>query len=227
MSKLSKRLKEARAKIESNKTYPIEEALKLIKETSQVKFDASIEVHAHLGIDPKKGDQIIRGAIVLPHGTGKVLKIAAFVPEGKIKEAKQAGADLAGGDELINEIKKTGKCDFDLAVATPEIMKNLAVIARTLGQKGLMPNPKMGTIDSDLKKMIGELKKGKVSYKNDDTANVHLLIGKVSFGEKELLENFQTFFDALKKSKPQSAKGVFFKSIHLASSMGPSVKIAV
>ena len=180
-----------------------------------------------MGIDPKKGDQIIRGAIVLPHGTGKVLKIAAFVPEGKIKEAKQAGADLAGGDELINEIKKTGKCDFDLAVATPEIMKNLAVIARTLGQKGLMPNPKMGTIDSDLKKMIGELKKGKVSYKNDDTANVHLLIGKVSFGEKELLENFQTFFDALKKSKPQSAKGVFFKSIHLASSMGPSVKIAV
>ncbi|MBT7553507.1 50S ribosomal protein L1 [bacterium] len=227
MMKISKRLKEAKAKIEVEKVYSIEEAIKLVKETSQVKFDASVEVHTRLGIDPKKGDQIIRGSVTLPHGTGKVLKLAAFVPNDRIKEAKDAGADIVGDEELIAEIKKTNKCDFDIAVTTPVMMKQLAVIARTLGQKGLMPNPKTGTIDENLKKMIGELKKGKVSYKNDAAGNVHLIVGKVSFEEKALVENFSIFLESLKKLKPQSVKGTYIKSLFVTSSMGPSIKVSI
>ncbi|MBU1203398.1 50S ribosomal protein L1 [Patescibacteria group bacterium] len=225
MAKISKRLKEARAKIEADKVYGIEEAVKLVKETSQVKFDASVEVHANLGIDPKKGDQIIRNSVVLPHGTGKTVKVAAFVPEDKVKEAKAAGADIAGGQELIEEIKKTSKTDFDIAVTVPEMMPKLAVVAKILGQKGLMPNPKTGTIGPDVTKMVSELKKGKVSYKNDNNANVHLSIGKISFDDAQLVENFNVFFDSLRKSKPQSVKGTYLKSLYLTSSMGPSIKL--
>lgn len=227
MAKISKRLKEAKSKIEKEKVYDIAEAIKIIKETSKVKFDAAVEVHAKLGIDPKKGDQIIRGSVVLPNGTGKTIKLAAFVSDDKAKEAKDAGADVVGGEELIEEIKKTSKTDFDIAVTTPEMMPKLAVIARVLGQKGLMPNPKTGTIGPDLAKMIGELKKGKVSYKNDDTANVHLMIGRVSFDDKKLVENFETFFDSLKKNKPQAVKGSYIKTLFLSSSMGPSVKLQI
>lgn len=227
MAKISKRLKEARSKIESDKKYPIKEAIKLVKETSIVKFDASVEVHANLGIDPKKGDQIVRASVVLPHGTGKTVKVAAFVPESRVKEAKSAGADMAGGEELIAEIKKTSKTDFDIAVTVPEMMPKLAVIAKILGQKGLMPNPKTDTIGTDLNKMIGELKKGRVSYKNDVNSNIHLTIGKVSFDETKLSENFETFMDSLKKTKPQSIKGTFIKSLFLCSSMGPSIKVLI
>ena len=227
MSKISKRLKEAKTKIEPSKIYPIEEAIKLIKETSQVKFDASVEIHVRLGIDPKKGDQIIRGSVTLPHGTGKPVKIAAFVPNDRVKEAKEAGADIVGDEDLINDIKKSSKCDFDIAITTPAMMKQLAVIARVLGQKGLMPNPKTGTISEDLKKTISELKKGKVSYKNDDTANVHLIIGKASFTDEALIENFTTFFNSLKKAKPQSLKGTYLKAMTLSSSMGPGIKVAI
>jgi large subunit ribosomal protein L1 len=227
MSKVSKRLKEAKAKIEQDKKYPIEEAIKLVKETSQVKFDASVELHARLGIDPKKGDQIIRNSVVLPHGTGKTIKIAVFVPEDRVKEAKDAGADVVGGEDLIESIKKTGKTDFDIAVTIPEMMRNLAVIAKILGQKGLMPNPKTGTIGPDLGKIVGELKKGKISYKNDTNSNIHITIGKVSFEDKQLVENFEKFAESLKKSKPQSLKGTFIKSLHLTSSMGPSIKLSI
>ncbi len=224
---MSKRLKEAREKIEVGKLYTIEEAVELVKETSKVKFDASVEVHANLGIDPKKGDQIIRGSVILPNGTGKTLKIAAFVPEDRIEEAKKFGADVVGADDLINEIKKTSKTDFDIAVTIPEMMKNLSVIARVLGQKGLMPNPKTGTIGPDLEKMITELKKGKVSFKNDDTANVHVMVGKTSFDSKALLENFTTFLEALRKTKPSTLKGTFIKSITITSSMGPGIKLDI
>mgnify|MGYP000137810836 FL=1 len=227
MSKVSKRLKEARSKIESDKIYPIAEAIKLVKETSVVKFDASIEVHARLGIDPKKGDQIVRASAALPHGTGKTINIAAFVPEDRMKEAKDAGGDLVGSEELIAEIKKTSKTDFDIAVTVPEMMPKLAVIAKVLGQKGLMPNPKTGTIGPDLVKMIGELKKGKVSYKNDSTANIHLTIGKTSFDDAKLLENFAVFLESLKKSKPQSLKSTFIKALYISSSMGPSIKVSI
>lgn len=227
MAKTSKRLKEAKAKIEKDKLYSAAEALKLVKETSVVKFDASVEVHARLGIDPKKGDQIVRDSVVLPNGSGKTVRVAAFVPEDKIKAAKAAGADITGGQELIEEIKKTSKTDFDVAVTVPEMMPKLAVIAKTLGQKGLMPNPKTGTIGPDVAKMVGELKKGKVSYKNDNTSNVHIAIGKVSFDEAKLLQNFEAFLDSLKKAKPQSVKGNYIKSLFVSSSMGPSIRVNV
>lgn len=227
MSKLSKRLQAARAKLEPGKLYKIEEAIRLVKETSQVKFDASVELHANLGIDTKKGDQLVRGSVALPHGSGQIVRVAAFVPEALAKVAKEAGADVVGGEELMEEIKKTGKCDFDIAVTVPEMMKSLAGIARILGQKGLMPNPKTGTIGPDVKKMVSELKKGKVSYKNDSHANIHLTIGKVSYDEKILLENFQAVFDSLKKSKPSGVKGTFIKTMTLTSSMGPGIKLAL
>jgi len=227
MAKVSKRLKEAKAKIDKEKNYPIDEAVKLIKETSKVKFDASVEVHANLGIDPKKGDQIVRNSVVLPNGTGKTVRVAVFVPEAKAKDAKAAGADLVGGEDLIETIKKTGKTDFDIAVTVPEMMPKLAVIAKVLGQKGLMPNPKTGTIGPDVAKMVGELKKGKVSYKNDTTSNIHMTIGKISFEDKQLIENFEVFLESLKKSKPQGLKGTFIKSLHLSSSMGPSIKLSI
>ncbi|MFA6466843.1 MAG: 50S ribosomal protein L1 [Patescibacteria group bacterium] len=227
MAKISKRLKEAKAKIESKKVYSIEEAIKLVKETSAVKFDASVEVHAKLGIDPKKGEQIVRASVVLPNGTGKTVRVAAFVPENRVKEAKDAGADLVGGEELIAEIKKTSKTDFDIAVTVPEMMPKLAAVAKVLGQKGLMPNPKTGTISPDLAKMVGELKKGKVSYKNDITANIHLSIGKVSFDDAKLIENFKTFLDSLKKSKPPTVKATYIRSLFVSSSMGPSIKVSI
>lgn len=224
--KTSKRLKASQAKVEKNKVYTISEAIKLVKETSGVKFDASVEVHAKLGIDPKKGDQIVRDSVTLPHGTGKTVRVAAFVPADLAKEAKAAGADIVGDDDLIEEIKKTSKCDFDIAVTTPSFMKQLSAIARVLGQKGLMPNPKTGTIGEDVTKMISELKKGKVSYKNDNTANIHVVIGKVSFAEAALEENFKILLDSLKKAKPQAIKGTYLKSLTIASSMGPGIKVS-
>lgn len=227
MSKLGKRYTAARAKVEAGKLYKIEEAIKLLKEINPVKFDAAVEVHANLGLDPKKSDQTVRASVALPHGSGKTVKIAAFVPEALVKEAKAAGADVVGGDELIEEIKKTGKCDFEVAVTVPEMMKNLAAIARVLGQKGLMPNPKTGTIGPDVKKMITELKTGKVSFKNDSQSNVHLTIGKVSFSEADLLDNFLAVFDSLKKAKPQGIKGTYLKSLTINSTMGPGIKLTV
>lgn len=224
MSKISKRLKAAQAKV-SDQLYSPVEAISLVKETAALKFDATIELHAHLGIDPTKGDQLIRGSVVLPHGSGKKVRVAAFVPESLVKVAKDAGADIIGGEDLIEQIKKDSKCDFDIAVTVPEMMKNLAGIARILGQKGLMPNPKTGTIDTDVKKMVTELKAGKISFKNDDTANVHVPIGKASYTEEQLLANFKTFVDVLKKAKPTSVKGSYLKSLYLSSTMGPGIKV--
>ncbi|HLC63933.1 MAG TPA: 50S ribosomal protein L1 [Patescibacteria group bacterium] len=223
--KKSKRYKAVKAKVEANKTYNLAEAVKLVKETSEVKFDASVEVHVKLGIDPKKGDQVVRASVVMPHGTGRTKKIAAFVRPDKEKEAKEAGADVVGGKDLIEKIKKDGKCDFEIAVAVPEIMKDLSVIAKTLGQKGLMPNPKVGTVTSDVTKVIAEIKKGKADFKNDDTGNVHVMVGKVSFTEGQLKDNLAAFMEALKKVKPESLKGTYIKSVFLSSSMGPGIKV--
>jgi large subunit ribosomal protein L1 len=224
--KIGKRLKNFKAKIDNMKVYEAAEAVKLVKETASLKFDATIEAHAKLGIDPKKGEQIVRASVNLPHGSGKKVRIAAFVADTDAKKAMDAGATIAGGEALIEEIKKTGKCDFDIAITVPDMMKHLAAIARVLGQKGLMPNPKTGTIGTDIVKMIEELKKGKVTYKNDDTANVHLAIGKASYTEEQILANFEAFVDSLKKAKPQNVKGVYVKSVHISSTMGPSVKVA-
>ncbi len=209
------------------KKYPIDEAIELAKKMSKAKFDESLEVHFLLGIDPRKGDQQVRGAVSLPHGTGKTVKVAAFVSEDKEKECKDAGADYVGGEDLINEIKKTEKTDFQVAVAEPAMMRNLAQIAKILGTRGLMPSPKNETVTPNPAKAVEELKKGKVSFKNDDTGNIHVAIGKLSFDTQKLKENFETLLDAIQKAKPSSSKGVYLKNIVIASSMGKGIKIAL
>jgi large subunit ribosomal protein L1 len=223
---MSKRSNDLAIKVKKNYIYSWDEAIKLLKETSGVKFDASVEVHARIGIDPKKGDQQIRSTVVLPHGTGKTKTIAAFVSSEKEKEAKDAGADFVYGEEDIKKIKDTGKIEFEIAITTPDMMPKLAAVAKVLGPKGLMPNPKTETVGPNIKKMVEELKKGKVTFKNDDTANVHQLLGKVSFSEAALKENLTAFMDALKKAKPGSAKGTYIKNLVLCTTMGPAIKIS-
>lgn len=210
---------------EKGRVYPIEEAIALTKSLSKTKFDASVEVHFRLGIDPKKGDQQIRTAVSLPHGTGKTIKVAAFVSPEKEKEVKDAGADYVGGDELIAQIKKTEKTDFEVAVAEPAMMKNLSQIAKILGTRGLMPSPKNETVTPNPAKAVAELKKGKISFKNDDTANVHVTIGKVSFAEDKIKDNYQTVLETIKKAKPVKSKGTYIRNISLSSSMGPGIKV--
>jgi len=227
MQKRSKRYQAESKLIDRNKTYDLDEALGLIKQTSKTKFDGSLEVHIRLGIDPKKSDQFVRSAIILPHGTGKKLKIAVIADESKQKEAKEAGAFLVGGKELIEEIKKTSRCDFDIMIATPDMMKELASVAKVLGPKGLMPSPKSGTVTVDVKKTIDELNKGKVEFKNDDSANIHQIIGKVSWDTAKLKENFETLYDAIKRVKPSGLKGTYIKSLTISGSMGPGVKVKV
>lgn len=212
---------------DKTKTYTPEEALEIVKKISKTKFDASIEVHFRLGINTKKGDQQVRGAVSLPHGTGKTVKVAAFVSAENEKAVKAAGADFVGGEELIAEIKKTEKTDFQVAIAEPALMKNLAVIAKILGTRGLMPSPKNDTVTTNPVKTVEELKKGKISFKNDDTANVHTVIGKISFDTKQLTENYATLLDVLKKAKPASSKGTFIKNISFSSSMSQGVKVNI
>lgn len=212
---------------DKNKAYPIKEALEIVRKISKTKFDPSLEVHFRLGINPKKGDQQIRAAVSLPHGTGKEIKVAAFVlPENEAK-AKAAGADIVGGEDLINEIKTKEKTDFDVAVAEPAIMKDLAKIAKILGTRGLMPSPKNETVNDKPAEIITELKKGKVSFKNDDTANIHLIFGKLSFSDEKLIDNYQAILNAIKKNKPVAAKGVYIKNISICSSMSKSVKLSI
>ncbi len=222
---MSKRMDALRAKVDKNKVYSLDEAVKLLQETTGVKFDATVEVHANLGIDTKKSEQQVRATVTLPHGTGKTKTVAAFVSAEKEKEAKEAGADFVYGEEEIKKIKDTGKIEFEVAVTTPDMMPKLASIAKVLGPKGLMPNPKTETVGPNIKKMIEELKKGKVTFKNDDTGNVHQAVGKISFGEEKLKENITAFLEALKKAKPATAKGTFIQSLNVCSSMGPAIKI--
>ena len=207
------------------KSYPVSEALEIVKKLDKTKFDASVEVHFRLGINTKKGDQQVRGAVSLPHGTGKTIKIAAFVSSENEKGAKEAGADYAGGEDLVAEIKKTEKTDFQVAIAEPAMMKNLAVIAKILGTRGLMPSPKNDTVTTNPIKTIEELKKGKISFKNDDTANVHAVIGKISFDNQKLLENYNALLETIRKSKPAASKGTFIKNISISSSMSAGIKI--
>jgi len=216
-----------KTKVDKEKVYTLDEAIALVKDTSTVKFDASVELHARLGIDTKKSEQQVRATVTLPHGTGKTKRIAAFVGANDEKAAKEAGADIVAGEEEIKAIKDTGKIDFDIAVATPEMMPKLAVAARVLGPKGLMPNPKTDTVDKDVTKMIDALKKGKAAFKNDDTGNIHQIVGKVSFDNAKLAENITAFLDALNKTKPPGTKGAFIKTLYLTSAMGPSVKVVV
>lgn len=211
--------------MDKTKIYTIVEAIEIVKKLSKTKFDASIEVHFRLGIDSKKGDQQVRSTVSLPYGTGKTIKIAAFVTSEKEKEVKEAGADFVGGEDLIAEIKKTEKTDFQIAIAEPGMMRNLAQIAKILGTRGLMPSPKNETVTLNPAKTVAELKKGKINFKNDDTGNVHAIIGKVSFKNEHLLENFNTLVMAVKKAKPASSKGVYIKNISISSSMGPGIRV--
>ena len=225
--KRSKRYNEAKKLVEPKKLYTPAEAVELVKKSSNTKFDGTVEIHMNLGIDVKKSDQLVRATIVLPHGTGKTKKVAAFVPADKEKEAKEAGADIVGAEDLIEEIMKTGKVDFDVAVATPDMMPKMAKVAKVLGPKGLMPNPKTDTVGVNVKKMVEELKRGKVTLKNDATGNIHQAIGKVSADAKALGENFEAIVAAIRKNKPASAKGTFIKNVVLTSTMGPAIHVDV
>lgn len=225
--KHGKRFNGLKGSFDTKKIHDLTEAIGLVKKTSNTKFDSTIEVHVRLGIDPKKGDQQVRATVTLPHGTGKTKRVAAFVgsPEQE-KEAKAAGADIVGGEELVAEIAKTGKCDFDVAIATPDMMPKLAKVAKVLGPRGLMPSPKNDTVTKDVGQAVKEMKGGKVAFKNDDTANVHQAIGKASFTDDQLAVNFETFMDALKRAKPSSSKGTYIKGVTVASTMGPGIKVA-
>ncbi|MBN1258448.1 50S ribosomal protein L1 [Candidatus Peregrinibacteria bacterium] len=226
MSPRSKKYKEAAAKIQGKPFYSLNEAVKLLKETSNVKFDPTAEVHFGLSIDPKKADQNLRGTMTLPHGTGRKVKVAAVVTEEKVKACKEAGAVAAGLDELIEEFN-TGKVNYDIIIATPDVMKNLAKVAKTLGQKGLMPNPKSGTVTPDPVKTIKELNQGRIEYRADKEGNVHTLFGKLSFTEEQLEENLKTLVKTIKDAKPASVKGTFVRSITLCSTMGPGIALDV
>lgn len=211
--------------IDYSKQYNFQEAIKILKDNNKLKFDPSIEIHIRLGINPKKSDQQVRAAVSLPHGTGKTVRVAAFVSADKEDLLKKSGADLVGGEDLIAEIKKSEKTDFDVAVAEPAMMKSLAPIAKILGTRGLMPSLKNETISASPEKMVAELKKGKVSFKNDDTANLHLSIGKLSFTESQLEENYMAIIEAIKKNKPASSKGSFIKNISICTSMSKALKL--
>jgi large subunit ribosomal protein L1 len=225
---MSKRMKDLKSKVDANKLYALDEALALVKSTSTVKFDASVEVHVRLGIDVAKSDQQIRATVALPHGTGKKTIIAAFVGPNDEKAAKDAGADFVYTEADVKGFQSGAtKIEFDIAVSTPEMMPKLASAARILGPKGLMPNPKTGTVDKDVARMVTELKKGKVAFKNDDTGNIHTSIGKVSFDAEKLKANYESLLEALKKAKPSSSKGTYLKAVYLTSSMGPSIKVEV
>lgn len=227
IKKKSKRYNESLAKIDKENQYPIEEAIALAKETSTTKFDASIELHIRLGTDPKKSDQQIRTTAKLPHGTGKKITIAVIAEEADQKDAKAAGAKIVGGEELIEKIAKTKKTDFDILITTPDMMKKLAKVASILGPKGIMPSPKNETLTPNIKKAVEELGKGKISFKTDDTSNIHISIGKVSFDDKKLLENYNAFMGTLRKVKPSTLKGTFINNISVSSSMGPGIKVQV
>ncbi|MEK7211414.1 MAG: 50S ribosomal protein L1 [Patescibacteria group bacterium] len=224
---MNKKREEAQKLVDPKKTYSIDEGIELAKKSSTAKFDESIDLHIKLGINTAKSDQQVRGTVILPHHTGKSKKVAAFVSADKQKDAAEAGAEIVGGEELIAVIAKTGKCDFDVAVATPDMMPKLAKVAKILGPKGLMPNPKTETVGPNVKKMIEEVKRGKVTFKNDDTGNIHQQIGKVSLDSAKIKENLRVVMDAVKKSKPAGAKGAYIQGAYLAASMGPSVKISI
>ncbi len=225
MKKKSRKYTEALSKIEKGKLYSIEEATKLVKETSTSKFDGSVEIAVRLNLDVKKNDQQLRGAIVLPHGTGKTKKVLVLAKGDAAKAATEAGADYVGDVNLITKIDKENWLDFDVIIATPEMMPLLGRLGKVLGPKGLMPNPKTGTVTMDTKKAVEDVKKGRVEYRTDSYANVHAIVGKVSFDDEKLIDNIKTFMDVIIKSKPQAAKGVYLKGVTLASTMGPGVKV--
>ena len=223
--KRGKRYVEAAKAIDRATLYDTAEAIALVKKAAVAKFDETIEVHLRTGCDGRHADQQIRGAVVLPHGTGKKVRILVFAKDAKAEEAKAAGADYVGGDELIPKIQNENWFEFDVVVATPDMMGVVGRLGRVLGPKGLMPNPKAGTVTMDVTKAINEIKAGKIEYRLDKTNIIHVPVGKASFTEEQLADNFQTLIDAINKAKPAAVKGQYLKSVTLTSTMGPGVKI--
>ena len=225
MAKRGKTYNKALENIDKLKLYEAEEAMKLAVDTARAKFDETIEVHVRLGVDGRHADQQVRGALVLPNGTGKTARVLVFAKGAKEAEAKEANADYVGADELADKIQKENWFDFDVVIATPDMMGTVGKLGKVLGPKGLMPNPKSGTVTMDVAKAVEDIKAGKVEYRLDKNNIVHTLIGKKSFGKDKLMENFSALMDAIIKAKPQSSKGKYIKSITVATTMGPGIKI--
>lgn len=223
--KKGKRYLEAAKLVDRSVTYDPADAVALVKKTSTVKFDETVEAHIRLGVDGRHADQQVRGAVVLPHGTGKKVRVLVFAKGAKVEEAQAAGADFVGGEELVPKIQKEGWLDFDVVVATPDMMGIVGRLGRILGPKGLMPNPKAGTVTMDVTKAVNDIKAGKIEYRLDKTNIIHVPVGKVSFTEEQLADNFQTLMDAIVKAKPAAAKGQYLRSVVISSTMGPGIKI--
>ena len=223
--KQGKRYQEAAKLVDSSKLYEAEEALETIEKMPKPKFDETVELHVRLGVDSKHADQQVRGTVVLPNGTGKKVKVLVFAKGDKAKEAEEAGADYVGAEELVPKIEKENWFDYDVIVATPDMMGVIGRLGKVLGPKGLMPNPKSGTVTMDVKKAIADIKSGKVEYRLDKTNIIHLGFGKVSFGAKKLAENYQVIMDAIIKAKPAAAKGQYIKSVAITTTMGPALRI--
>lgn len=224
MKTRGKNYQEAAKLVDRTKQYNIAEAVSVLKEASTAKFDETVEVAYRLGVDPKKADENIRGAVVLPHGTGKTQRVLVFAKGDKIKEAEAAGADYIGDADIIAKIND-GWFDFDVIVATPDMMAEVGKLGRVLGPKGLMPNPKTGTVTFEVENAVNEIKAGKVEYRVDKSSNLHVPIGKISFDENQLVENFETIMETIVKAKPQSSKGTYVRNVALTSTMGPGIKI--
>ncbi|MDW7739582.1 MAG: 50S ribosomal protein L1 [Bacillota bacterium] len=223
MAKKGKKYQDARKEIDREKKYEPTEALQMVKDLSKRSFDETVELAVRLGVNPKHADQQVRGSIVLPHGTGKTMRVAVFAKGEKIKEAETAGADFVGSDELVAKVQE-GWLDFDVAVATPDMMGSVGKLGKVLGPRGMMPNPKSGTVTFDIEKAISDIKAGKVEYRTEKAGNVHVPIGKVSFSHEQLVENFNAVMDALIKARPTSAKGQYIRSVTVSSTMGPGIK---
>ncbi len=219
-----KKYEDSLKQLDRSKYYDPGEALELVKQTAKAKFDETVEAAVRLGVDPRHADQQVRGAVVLPHGTGKAQRVLVFAKGDKAREAEEAGADVVGGDEMIQQIQG-GWLEFDVAVATPDMMGAVGKLGRILGPKGLMPNPKTGTVTFDVKNAVKEIKAGKIEYRTDKVGIIHAPIGKASFENQKLLENFNTLMEALNKAKPSGAKGQYVKTVTLSSTMGPGVRI--
>jgi large subunit ribosomal protein L1 len=217
-------MREAQAKVDGDRQYAPSEAIKLLQDLPKAKFDETVELSFRLGVDPRKADQMVRGTVSLPHGTGRTVRVAAFATGDKAREAREAGADVVGAEDLVEEVVK-GNIDFDAAVATPDVMATVGKAGRVLGPRGLMPNPKAGTVTMDIGKAVADIKGGKLEFRVDRQGNLHLVIGKRSFDEQRLLENYLTVVDEIIRAKPSSAKGKYIKTLTLASTMGPGIPI--
>ncbi len=227
MPKRGKKYTEALKRFDPHNAYAPAEAMELVRSLASASFDETVEFAARLGIDPRKADQLVRGTIALPAGTGKTVRVAVFAQGDAAKEAEEAGADLVGGEELVEEIAGGRALDFDLAIATPDMMAKVGTLGRVLGPRGLMPNPKAGTVTPDVGKAVGEFKGGRIEYRNDRRGNVHAPIGKVSFEAEQLVQNLTALVEELARVKPASAKGVYMKNVSVATTMGPGIKVDV